>query len=54
LYKLRVINPWNDFPNDVVTSHINSFKNRSDKFWTDEETHFVYKAKLTGTGIAPF
>jgi len=34
----RVVNIWNSLPNKVVeVDTINSFKNRLDKYWTNEE-----------------
>ena len=47
----RIINIWNSLPNIIVTSaSINSFKNRLDKFWANQDVKFNWKANLTGTG----
>ena len=31
---------------------VDSFKNRLDKFWANEEARFDYKANLSGSGFA--
>ena len=47
----RVIHTWNSLPNAVVeASSINSFKNRLDKYWINEEFKFNWEADLSGTG----
>ena len=36
----RVITDWNKLPYDVVTAQtLNSFKNRLDKFWSNEDMY---------------
>lgn len=48
-FTVRVASIWNSLPNSVVEApSINIFKNRLDKFWTNEELMYDYKAKLTG------
>ena len=41
----RVILIWNSLSNFVVSAEtINTFKNRLDKFWSDQDVLFDYKA----------
>jgi len=50
----RIVNMWNSLPNAVVESDtINTFKNRLDKHWSNQEVLFDFKADLTGTGGQP-
>jgi len=45
----RVIPLWNSLSNFVVSAEtINTFKNRLDKFWSDQDVLFDYKADLHG------
>ena len=45
----RVIPIWNSLPNQVVCAEtVNSFKNRLDKFWSDQEELYDYKSDLHG------
>jgi len=47
----RVIPIWNSLPNHVVSAEIvNTFKNRLDKFWSDQEVLYDYKTDLQGIG----
>ena len=47
----RVIPVWNSLPNHVVSADtINTFKNRLDKFWSDQEELYDYNADLHGIG----
>ena len=47
----RVIPIWNSLSNFVVSAEtINTFKNRLDKFWSDQDVLFDYKADLHGIG----
>jgi len=47
----RVIPVWNSLPNYVVSAHtINTFKNRLDKFWCDQEVLYHYNTDLHGIG----
>ena len=40
---------WNSLPNEVITAtSVNSFKNRLDLFWADQEVLYNYKANITG------
>jgi len=46
-----VIPIWNSLPNFVVSAGtINTFKNRLDKFWSDQDILYDYKADLHGIG----
>jgi len=47
----RIIPIWNSLCNFVVsTETINTFKNRLDKFWSDQDVLYDYKAVLHGIG----
>ena len=47
----RVIPIWNSLPNHVVSADtINAFKNRLDKFWSDQEVLYDYNTDLHGIG----
>jgi len=42
----RVTNTWNSLPNFIVTApSLNSFKNRSDKFWKSQSCLYNYKGQ---------
>jgi hypothetical protein len=44
----RIVNVWNSLPDTVICAlSLNSFKNRLDKCWKNEEVYFNYKAELT-------
>jgi len=46
-----VVNIWNSLPNVVVlTSSIDTFKNRPDRFWGNQDVKYDYTAELTGAG----
>ena len=51
-FALRVANIWNNLPAHVVHAEsVNSFKNKLDKFWSDQELlydNFKAKIKITG------
>ena len=36
----------------ITAVSVDSFKNRLDKFWANEEARFDYKANLSGSGFA--
>jgi len=41
---------WNTLPNDVVEADIiNTFKNRFDKYWSNQDVLFSFIARLIGT-----
>jgi len=47
----RVIPIWNSLPNHVVSANtINTFKNRLDKLWSDQEVLYDYNTDLHGIG----
>ena len=42
---------WNSLSNHVVSADtVNTFKHRLDKFWSNQEVIYNYKADLVGTG----
>ena len=50
-FTVRIVNLWNSLPENVIsTSTVNTYKNRLDKFWSDQELVYDYKADLTGIG----
>jgi len=53
-FTVRVIILWNSLiPTHVITAvSVDSFKNRLDKFWANEEARFDYKVNLSGSGFA--
>jgi len=47
----RVISAWNSLPEHVVTAETtNAFKNRLDRFWTNQDIFYNWKAELVGVG----
>ena len=49
----RVVNVWNSLPDYVVEADsVNSFKNRLDKHWANQEFVFNFNSKLMGTGTS--
>jgi hypothetical protein len=51
----RVVNIWNSLSDYIVLStSVNQFKNKLDKFWSGQELMFNYKADLTGVGNRSF
>ena len=45
-FTVRIVNLWN-----VISANtVNTFKNRLDKFWSEQELVYDYKADLTGIG----
>ena len=54
-FAVRVVNIWNSLPDTVISANnVNTFKNRLDKFWANQELIFDYKSSLTGTGNTSF
>ena len=50
-FSCRVVNVWNSLPQHVVeASNTNIFKTRLDKFWSDQDCKYLWKANLSGTG----
>ena len=46
-FTLRAVSVWNSLPDDIVCAKsINSFKNRLDKFWRNQEVLYNYTADL--------
>jgi len=42
---------WNSLPNNVVEADtVNTFKNRLDKYWSNQDVLFNFNADLIGTG----
>ena len=42
---------WNSLSNHAVSADsVNCFKNRLDKFWSNQEVLYYHKADLLGTG----
>jgi len=52
-FAVRVVNIWNSLP-VISANNVNTFKNRLDKFWANQELIFDYKSSLTGTGNRSF
>ena len=47
----RIIPIWNSLSNHVVSAEtVNTFKNRLDKFWLDQEVLYNYETDLHGIG----
>jgi len=45
---------WNILPNDVVAADtINTFKNRIDKYWSNQDVLSNFNADLIETGSLP-
>jgi len=50
---VRIVNIglWNSLPASVNSANnVNTFKNRLDRFWTNQELMYDYKSSLTGIG----
>ena len=46
-FSIRILNTWNSLPREVAEApSINSCKNHQDKYWSDQDIVFNYKAKL--------
>jgi len=44
----RVINTWNSLPESVISAYTtDSFKNKLDKFWSNQYLIYNYKAEVT-------
>ena len=45
-FTVRIVNLWNSLPENVISANtVNTFKNRLDKFWSDQELVYDYKAE---------
>jgi len=52
-FTVRVNIVRNSLPTHVITADlVDSFKNRLEKFWVNEEARFDYKADLSGSSFA--
>jgi len=46
-----VVNIWNSLSDSVVDADtLNTFKNRLDKHWLDQDVFYNFYSELTGTG----
>jgi len=48
-----VVNIWNSLPVPnvvVLASSLDTFKNRLDRFWDNQDVKYDYTAELTGAG----
>jgi len=51
-FSVRIVNLWNSLEEQIVNADtLNSFKNRLDRFWANQDILYEWKAKLTGAGI---
>ena len=47
----RIVNVWNSLSSFVVSADsVNCFKNRLDKFWSNQDIIYDYQAEIHGTG----
>jgi len=54
-FATQIINTWNSLPESVISaSSTDSFKNKLDKFWSNQDLLYNYKAELTGIGSRSF
>ena len=45
----RITNIWNSLPDEIISAPtVNTFKNRLDRFWAEQEVLYNYKANITG------
>jgi len=50
-FSCRIVNIWNSLPSEVVNApSLNSFKNRLDRFWFNQDILYNWHAELTKTG----
>jgi len=50
-FSCRIANVWNSLPQHVVEAfNTYIFKTRLDKFWSDQDCKYLWKANLSGTG----
>jgi len=51
IFTERIVNLWNSLPSLVVEApSINYFKMRLDKFWSNQDVLYNFKAPFLGTG----
>ena len=54
-FSVRIVNIWNGLEEAIVTADsLNTFKNRLDKFWENQDIVYDWRAKLTGAGVRSF
>ena len=47
----RIVCVWNSLPDSIVnTTSVNSFKEKLDSFWSEEQLVYDFEAKLSGIG----
>lgn len=47
----RVVNTWNSLPDIVVTANtVDCFKDRLDRFWSNQDLYYDWEGSLLGTG----
>ena len=45
----RITSIWNSLPDEIILAPtVNTFKNRLDRFWAEQEVFYNYKANITG------
>ena len=45
----RITNIWNSLPDEIISAPtVNTFQNRLDRFWAEQEVFYNYKANITG------
>jgi len=45
----RIVNAWNSLQESVISARTtDSFKNKLDKFWSNQDIIYDYEAELTG------
>jgi len=50
-FTVIIVNLWNSLPENVISANtVDTLKNRLDKFWSEQELVYDYKADLTGIG----
>jgi len=48
-FSIRITNIWNSLPDKIISAPaVNTFKNRIDRFWAEQEVFYNYKANVTG------
>jgi len=46
IFAVRVVQPWNSLPEEVLSSLLKVFKAKLDNFWKDQPVKFDYKEEL--------
>jgi len=48
-FSIRITNIWNRLPDEIISApSVNTFKNRLDRFWAEQEVFYNYTANITG------